>query len=37
MEVVERIYDGDALNQIERYEEELENQRNEELDQDAGL
>ena len=37
MEVVERIYDGDALNQIERDEEELENQRNEELDQDAGL
>ena len=37
MEVVERFYDGDLLNQIERDEKELENQRNEELDQDAGL
>ena len=37
MEVVERFYDGDLVNQIERDEEELENQRNEELDQDAGL
>ena len=37
MEVVERFYDGDLLNQIERDEEELENQRNEELDQNAGL